>query len=106
MGLQAQALGAGHQTCGWRCGYICLWWSMWLGRKGDIPYGRLPRILPRMQKMFPKLYHPLLQRVPQSDLRPPPEKEPGSNAVGVPMPGSLDANALDSWVDIPDPLPT
>ena len=39
MGRQARALGAGHQTCGWRCGYISLWWSMWLGRRGDIPCG-------------------------------------------------------------------
>ena len=55
--------------------------------------------------MFPKLCHSLLQGVPQSDLRPPPEKEPGSNAVDVPMPGSIDANALDSWVDIPESTP-
>ena len=53
IGLRALALGAGHQTCGWRCGYICLWWSMWLGRKGEIPFGRLPKILPKMQRTFP-----------------------------------------------------
>ena len=84
MGLRARALGAGHQTCGWRCGYICLWWSMWLGRKGDIPFGRLPRVLPTMQKTFPKLCHSLLQVVPQSDLQPPPKVYiPPSQPVGL-----------------------
>ena len=28
MTLGVQLLGAGHQTCGWRCGYICLWGAL------------------------------------------------------------------------------
>ena len=59
-GLKAEARGAGQQTCGWRCGYICLWWAMWLGRRGEIPYTKLPGLLPKMQGSFPRLCHSLL----------------------------------------------
>ena len=96
IGLRARALGAGHRTCGWRCGYICLWWSMWLGRKGEIPFGRLPKILPKMQKTFPRLCHSLLQGIPQRDLRPssgediPPLLPVGLDGTGV---GALGARA-------------
>ena len=57
---------------------------MWLGRKADIPFGRLPRVLPTMQKTFPKLCHFLLQVVPQGDLQPPPKVYiPPSQPVGL-----------------------
>ena len=42
---------------------------MWLGRRGEIPFGRLPKILPKMQKAFPRLCHSLLQGIPPRDLR-------------------------------------
>ena len=62
MGLKVQLLGAGQQTCGWRCGYICLWWALRIGGKGDIPsLEGLPRALPRMQKAFPALCQSLLR---------------------------------------------
>ena len=62
MGLRVQLLGAGHQTCGWRCGYICLWWALRIGNRGGIPpLGSLTQALPTMQKTFPALCQSLLQ---------------------------------------------
>ena len=43
---------------------------MWLGRNGEIPFGRLPKILQKMQKTFPRLCHSLLQGIQQRNLRP------------------------------------
>ena len=55
LGLEVQLLGAGHQTCGWRCGYIRLWWALWIGNRGGTPSGGLPQALPTMQGTFPAL---------------------------------------------------
>jgi hypothetical protein len=62
MGLQVRLLGAGQQTCGWRCGYICLWWALSIGNKGETPsLAGLPQALPRMQRAFPALCQSLLR---------------------------------------------
>ena len=60
-GYGVTLLGAGHQTCGWRCGYICLWWALWLGHRGRIPFDRLLEVLLRMQQSFPTLCQSLLR---------------------------------------------
>ena len=62
MGLRVNLLGAGQQTCGWRCGYICLWWALSIGNQGETPSPEdLPQALPRMQKVFPALCQSLLR---------------------------------------------
>ena len=62
IGLRVKLLGAGQQTCGWRCGYICLWWALSIGNKGETPSPEdLPHALPKMQKAFPVLCQSLLR---------------------------------------------
>ena len=68
MGLRVRLLGAGQQTCGWRCGYICLWWALSIGNKGEAPSrADLPQALPRMQRSFPALCQSLLRSRGRAD---------------------------------------
>ena len=87
MGLQVRLLGAGQQTCGWRCGYICLWWALSIGNKGEAPSpADLPQALPRMQRAFPALCQSLLRSRGRVD-------RPGSRKRGRP-PGPTDQLTL------------
>ena len=61
LGLKVRLIGAGHQTCGWRCGYICLWWALWIGNRGEAPQRGLPGVLPKMQGSFPSLCQSILR---------------------------------------------
>ena len=101
MGLRVQLLGAGHQTCGWRCGYVCLWWALSIGSKGEIPSpGDLPQALPKMQKAFPALCQSLLrgrsgESQPGRHKRTRPPEPPSSPARGMPV-YPLDPNNVSS----------
>ena len=101
MGLRVQLLGAGHQTCGWQCGYICLWWALSIGSKGEIPSsGDLPQALPKMQKAFPALCQSLLrgrggESRPGRYKRTRPPEPPSSPARSMPV-YSLDPNKSPS----------
>ena len=79
MGLQVKLLGAGQQTCGWRCGYICLWWALSIGNKGEAPSSEdLPLTLPRMERAFPALCQSLLRSRGRAD-------QPGNRKRGRPL---------------------
>jgi hypothetical protein len=104
MGLQVRLLGAGQQTCGWRCGYICLWWALSIGNKGEAPSpADLPQALPKMQRAFPALCQSLLRsrgRVDQPRSR---KRErspkPTSSLVLAHPPWFNDANAVLAYDD-------
>ena len=66
-GTGGPAPGCRDQTCSWWCGYICLWWALWMGNRGGIPSGGLPQALPTMQGTFPALCQSLLQEGRSAD---------------------------------------